>query len=96
MIRSAWRIIRGDEVILGSDSHPDGFNAGAAALRNATVDWVVVSAPFHDIEVRFSNGISLKTFANSERYEHWHFLAGPNEIVVAGPGVAWSTFESSH
>lgn len=95
VIQSAWRIVRGDEIIVASDSNADGFDTGAAALCNTTVDRVEVSAPFHDIEVRFSNGILLQSFADSETYEHWYFFRAPNDMIIAGPSELWSVFSPS-
>lgn len=93
VIQSAWRLMDNTEIVLGSDSAPERWQAAAALLVNLRVENVLVTNDFSDLALRFQGGVSVETFANAEQYEHWYVAAGPQHMVVAGPGKLWSLWE---
>lgn len=93
IVQSSWRIVSDSEIVVASDSDMEQSEDIAMLLHNLSVDRVSVSTLFNDLELYFGSKALLQTFADSEKYEHWYFTSGPQEMIVAGPGKLWSLFK---
>ena len=91
-IGSAWRLIQGEGIRVGSDSDTTFQAQLSALLIGQRVHQVALVSDCHDLRIEFDQGMILETFADSEQYEHWHVGGGPDEMIVAGPGKLWSSF----
>lgn len=91
-IWSAWRVVSEMEIVAGHDSSDSVKEGLIEVITGQSVEAVSVQGTFHDLNLRFSNGTSLETFADAENYEHWYVAEGPNQMIVAGPGNLWSSF----
>jgi hypothetical protein len=66
---------------------------GSTQQLCCSVESLFVRGVWNDLELHFSTGLILQTFTDSDDYEHWYFMAGPEEMIVAGPGQLWSSWE---
>jgi len=92
VVQSSWRLVNDSDIVVASDSDTEQFDAVVMLLHKQTVELVLITAPFNDLQIGFGCGVLLQTFADSEKYEHWYFAGGPQEMIVAGPGQLWSSF----
>ncbi len=92
IVGAAWRVVHDDDIIIGSASEEEVLEKLPHILIGQQIVGVTVSGAFNDLQLRFTQGILLEVFADSEKYEHWNVVGGPNEMIIAGPGRLWSSF----
>lgn len=61
-------------------------------FKGKIISNVTVSGRCHDICLDFENDITIDTFSDSNKYESWQLVGGPQEMIIAGPGTSWSEF----
>lgn len=97
VIQSAWRLVHEINIALSIDDHTEtthSYELAVRLLKGNTVRTVIVTPPFHDIELQFENEVFVQAYSNSSQYENWSFFAEPQEIIVAGPNTSWSCFRT--
>lgn len=92
IVESAWRILHDGELAVGSASDEPAFEKLHRILVGNTVESAELHGDLNDLRLEFRGGTILETFADSEQYEHWKLIGGPEEMIIAGPGNLWSSF----
>jgi len=93
VIQSSWRLINNSEIVIASDSDSEHFEIANMLLNKMIVEKVSIDSAFNDLEIHFGAEVLIQSFADSEKYEHWYFTGGPEEMIVAGPGKLCSAFQ---
>ena len=90
-IASAWRITQKDRILSSSTTDYSVMSEQLSTLLvGQKIQGIEVTGLFHDLDIQFENGVRLEFFSDSEKYENWNLVGGPNKMVIAGPGSSWS------
>lgn len=92
IVECAWRIIHNRELAVSSGSDGPTVDRLYTLLHGNVVKSAEVGGDFSDLRLEFSDSTVLETFADSEEYEHWKVVGGPDDMIIAGPGRLWSAF----
>lgn len=92
IVECAWRLSDQGEIVIGSDSEEAVLGKIDDLIVGSIVREVRVRGEFNDLRVGFANGRVLEAFADSEKFENWKLIGGPDEMIIAGPSRLWSTF----
>lgn len=92
IIQSGWRLIKNNKIEVTDES--DDFEQGKSEnlLTQNTVEAVTIHGDYNDLQIKFRNGVTLETFPDSEVFEHWNYAGESPKMIVAGPGILWSSF----
>jgi hypothetical protein len=97
-ITEPWRFTIEDR-IAGSSSMEAEQRALLALVAGARLMQVVITPPWHDLKLVFSNGVNVEVFQDSDRYENWnlsllHDAGKEQHLFIAGTQTEWTAFDS--
>jgi hypothetical protein len=85
-IDCAWRLRKGDEVLIGSLDHSFDILPELQQLQGCTLTNVSISPDTYDIVLSFDSNLTIETFGYSICDEHWEFRRGDGLRIGLGPG----------
>jgi len=86
----AWRV-DGPAVMYGSGADPVAAQDLTQLVGHRIVD-ASAATPWHDLELEFDGGWTLRAFSDAPDWESWRLTSDEGELLVAGPGSSWSHF----
>jgi hypothetical protein len=92
IVESAWRLAHEGQIMIGSASEDTVINKLPELVTGHRIFSINVYGEFHDLRIEFDNGMVFEVFAQSEQYEHWKVVGGPDKMIIAGPNKLWSSF----
>lgn len=92
IVESPWRLIDNTKIVAANDSGDAVLEQLRKLLMGHTVRHAEVDGDFHNLRLEFDGGVVLEILPDSDEYENWKLLGGPEEMIIAGPGKSWSAF----
>ena len=81
-----WRIEKGCEVFVGSSNSKPKMEKGIQALKGAYIEEIIFIGDIKELEVRFSNGMKLKSMIMNTGYPAWSIRLLTGKYIHAEAG----------